>query len=297
MKRKHALSLRDQLRRRPNQWWRMEIQDPVGAKSSQLLGILGEQYDLQDAYEAGQAKRRLDLTPHGFFLQLAPENRGHAKEFLQKFGPLKLNLGDRSVGNGFHAGVNLDEFWSMHLRFRLVTELWDSLHHRDALSQAFVKISQNRERASHHQEFILATEPSPPPAITVRTYKFPWEQSRQPVEKWLRTVKLADLRRDALYVVNIELNIHARAFRLIWGRGWEASATKFRPVIWLDSLWAAMWQFWGMDTNAGLTARRCPHCQKLFYPKRRDQFYCTPRQQGLASKRQYAARMRAGKRK
>jgi hypothetical protein len=297
MKRIKSLSLRDQLRRGPNQWCRMEIQDLVGAKSTQLLGILGEKYDLQDAYETGQAKRRLDLTPHGFFLQLAPGNRGHAKEFLGKFGPLKLTAGDRILGSGTHTIVNLDEFWSMHLRFRLVTELWNSLHRRDALSEAFVRINQNRERASNHQEFLLATEPSPPPATTVRAYKFPWEHSRQSVEEWLQTVKLADLRRAALYLVNIELNIHARDFRFIWGRGWEASASKFRPVIWLDSLWAAMWQFWGMDTNAGLTARRCPHCQKLFYPKRRDQFYCTPRQQGLASKRQYASRMRAGKRK
>jgi hypothetical protein len=189
--------------------------------------------------------------------------------------------------------VNLDEFWSMHLRFRLVTELWDSLHHRDALSQAFLRISQNRERASNYQEFALATEASPPPATTVRAYQFPWERSRQSFEEWLQTVKIADLRKAALYLVNIELNIHSRAFRFIWGRGWEASASKFSPVIWLDSLWASMWQFWGMDTNAGITARRCPHCQKLFYPKRRDRFYCTARQQSLASKRRYAARMRA----
>jgi hypothetical protein len=295
MKRARPIPIRGYLQRLPNQWCRMEIQDPVGATATQLVGTLSEEYDLQDRYEVGQEKKRLDLTPHGFFLQLAPGNRGHAREFLGKFGPLKLAPGERILGT--HTIVNLDEFWAMHLRFRLVTELWNSLQHRSALSQAFVRISRDRERASRHQEFVLATESSPPPTANVRAFEFPWERSRQSVEEWLQTVKLADLRRTALYLVNIELNIHCRALRFIWSRGWEGSASKFRPVIWLDSLWAAMWQFWGMDTNTGLPARRCPHCQELFYPKRRDQFYCTPRQQSLASKRQYAARMRAGERK
>jgi hypothetical protein len=108
MKRARPISIRDRLQRHPNQWWRMEIQDSVGARSTQLVGTLSEEYDLQDIYHAGQAKKRLDLTPHGFFLQLAPGNRGHAKEFLGKFGPLKLTTGDRILGSGTHTIVDLD---------------------------------------------------------------------------------------------------------------------------------------------------------------------------------------------
>ena len=96
----------------------------------------------------------------------------------------------------------------------------------------------------------------------------------------------------SFHLINLELNSHMRGRHIVWQRSWEPRKEGWRPVVWTESLWSAMWEFWGWDT-ASASWRRCPHCQRLFYPKRRDQFYCTPRQPALASKREYARRLRA----
>ena len=100
------------------------------------------------------------------------------------------------------------------------------------------------------------------------------------------------MRNWALKLILVELNTHMHDTRIRWERGWEVSGRKFRTVVWVDSLLSAIWEFWGRDT-AGLYWRRCPHCQRFFYPKRHDQFYCIPREQSLWSKRRYAAEQRA----
>jgi hypothetical protein len=162
------------------------------------------------------------------------------------------------------------------------------------LAQAIVKICENRALASRFDDLPLGTELGPPPANTSREYFFPWQLSEQSGDEWLTHASMKELRDCALYLVNIELNAHMCGRRIVWHRGSEPLGEKFRPVIWVDSLWSAIWEFFGMDMT-GLSWRRCPHCQRLFYPKRKDQFYCTPRQQALASKREYARRSRAGK--
>jgi hypothetical protein len=286
---------RYRLERKPNEWWQMKVIRPIEAKPRRLMGNLTKSYDLQERYETAQAKRKLELAPHGFFRQLAPGKVGHAREFLQKFGPLSLAPGQRILGHGTTITVDLDEFWGLHFRFCLVTELSESLADRDCLVRAILRVHQNREKASKYGGCPLGTEPGVPPATTSREYTFPWQLLGQSAENWLQSAGIEELRKCALYLLNIELNTHTGGLRLIWQRGWEPSEQKFRPVIWVDSLWSSIWQFWGMD-GSGVSWRRCPHCQKLFYPKRKDQFYCTRRQQSLASKRDYARRRRSGER-
>jgi hypothetical protein len=278
----------------PYKWWRMKVDKPFGSKATVLVGHLTESYDLHDQYESTRIKKRVDQTPHGFLRKLAPDNTGHAKEFLEKFGPLQLPSGARIYGRGFHITIDLAKFWAMHLRFCLIAELWENLPDKDRLTQAIAKICEKRELASQFQAVSLGTEFSPPPEDKFRRFLFPWERLEQSGDEWLKHASVKDLRDCALYLVNIELNAHMFGRRIVWHRGFEPSGEKFRPVIWVDSLWSAIWEFFGMDMT-GLAWRQCPHCQKLFYPKRKDQFYCTPRQQGLASKREYARRSRAGK--
>jgi len=53
------------------------------------------------------------------------------------------------------------------------------------------------------------------------------------------------------------------------------------------SLWTVIWQLFARDT-LGVSWRICPHCNRLFYPTRKDRFFCTSRLQVLHSKREWA---------
>ena len=278
----------------PYKWWRMKVDKHLGSKASVLVGHLTKSYNLHDQYECARIKKKVDQSPHGFFRQLASGNIHHAREFLERFGPLQMQSGARIYGSRAHISINLAEFWGLHLRFCLIADLWESLSDKDRLTQAIAEVYAKRTLASQFDGFLLGTEFSPPPAQTFQAYRFPWNGSPQSADEWLRHASVKELRDCALHLVNIELNAHMFNRRIIWRRDSEPSGEKFRPVLWIDSLWSAIWEFFGMDMT-GLTWRRCPHCQRLFYPKRRDQFYCTPRQQSLASKREYARRSRASK--
>jgi len=269
----------------------MKVTAPAGPNSREFYGCLTQAYSLREQYDFAHSKRKVNLAPHGFFRQLAPGNNCHAREFLYRFGPLKLDAGARIYGHGKHLTVDLEEFWRLHLRFRLIANLWESLHDKSSLIQALLDIQNRRDQA--HEDFPLGVELSPPPATTWREYRFPWQLEQQPPTEWLQKADFEQLRTIALYILNLELNIHTLRSRIIWQRGWEPSGERFRPARWVDSLWSAIWESFGMDIS-GTAWRRCPHCQQLFYPKRRDQYYCSPRQQALASKRDYARRFRAG---
>ena len=292
--RKVATSRSFLIQQLPYNWWRMKVDKPLGSKATVLVGQLTKSYDLHKRYEIARIKKRVDQAPHGFLRQLAPGNPYHAKEFLEKFGPLQLPTGTRIYGCGAQIAIDLAAFWGLHLRFCLIAEVWENLFDKVRLAQAIAKVYENRELASRFDDLLLGTELSPPPKNNPRKYLFPWELTGQSGKEWLKDASMKELRDCALYLVNIELNAHMHGRRIVWRRSSEPSAEKFSPVIWVDSLWSAIWEYFGMDMT-GLAWRRCPHCQRLFYPKRKDQFYCTPRQQALASKREYARRSRAAK--
>jgi len=87
--------------------------------------------------------------------------------------------------------------------------------------------------------------------------------------------------------VSFQLDLHGTG-KFLWRLNLDASGTaSFRPDVRTDSLWAAVWEFFALDTGAGRIWRVCPHCRKLFHPTRRDRLFCTPRQQQLYSKRRY----------
>lgn len=280
----------------PDTWWRMKILTPLRPDTRELWGTLTDRYDLRSAYEKAHARKDPLLAPHGFFRKLAPKNVSHAREFLQTFGPLFLDSGPRLLGRG-EVAIDLDQFWALHLRFSLVSNLWESLHlrNRDRLSGVLSEIFRRR-REFPKERYPLGTQFGMPTSKTRSRCKFPWQQQRQKVQTWLRTASLEEIRQCALSLVHLELNAHTRDRQIGWQKGWERSGEKFRLEIWIESLWSAIWEFFGTDT-AGIAWRRCPHCQQLFYPRRRDQFYCTPRQQALASKRRYATERRARERR
>jgi hypothetical protein len=257
-----------------------------------LCGYPTEKYDVREAYE--RARREYDplLSPHGFFRSLAHQNNLHAREFLETFGPLYWPQGIITVPRQLK--VDLSDFWSHHRRYCLVTQLWEAAVSRGDLSEAW------RDAYTYHKE----VKQSGPlgfgerkggwydPPNRYYTYCWPWEFEKKDFQAWAKETQTNKMRESALQLVSLELNLHLRDAEIFWERGWEPTQTQFRQSIHTKSLWSMIWQLFGWDT-CQLAWRRCPHCQKYFYPRRKDKFYCNSRQQGLASKRDYARRMRA----
>jgi hypothetical protein len=229
------------------------------------------------------------MAPHGLFRSLAPGNNWQAREFLEKFGPLFDPLKSELPATG-QIEINLSEFWTWHLRFRLVSQLWEARNDREGLIGAWKELGERTEESSSLTDLPLGGT-----HIGKQEYlefPLPWAQANLGFAEWASQTPLSSLRKPAISLVHRELNQHFHNSRLLWVRGWEPSGEKFRLEHHPDSLWSMIWEFFAWDT-AGVFWRRCSHCQQFFYPRRTDQFYCTSRQQGLASKRDYARRMRA----
>jgi len=269
---------------------------------TQLYGSLKEMYNVRKTYEQAQQKHDPYLAPHGFFRRLVSGRNLHAVEFLKRFGPLKLTKDQRFPLGPCGIQIDLAEFWGLHLRFRLVAQLWESRNDKQALSRAWGDVFKCHREASRWEEIHFGspqagqwTNLAVPPDV-YDYLPLPWERNKQPFDEWLRSTDSHELRESALGLIQTEIGTHTFGRPVLWERCWEPSREKLRPVFIVDSLWSVIWEFFGYDT-AGVPWRRCPHCQRFFYPKRRDQFYCTPRQQALASKRVYAARRRAAEHK
>jgi hypothetical protein len=115
----------------------------------------------------------------------------------------------------------------------------------------------------------------------------------QRVWEAVKSLSFEHQREEALALILNRLNLAGHIDRpTTYDRSWASTQDQFRLVVGMDSLWDGIWQLFGWDT-VGISWRHCPHCQHIFYPKRHDQYYCSPRQQALASKRAYAARRRA----
>jgi hypothetical protein len=279
------------------------------SEAVKLYGNISEWYDVREAYEKGLRRHDPLWAPHGLFCGLAHGNNKHAREFLEMFGPLWLPEGASISSPEFHIRregsrevpviqnqieIDLTQFWGLHRRFCLVEQLWKATGNASKLVSAWRDLECHREEASAFDVLPLGAcwgGRSDPPESYYDAW-WPWDHPKQKFEEWLRDTPTGVLCSEALKIVDRELNLHIRGAQIYWERGWEPTGAKFRQIVAADNLWSVMWEFFGWDTS-GQSWRRCPHCQRLFYPKRRDQFYCTSRQQALASKRDYARRRRA----
>jgi hypothetical protein len=274
----------------PRLWYRAAVQlDPQDSSNlSATLGKIWQEYDVARAYDHARRKHNPLLSPHGMFRELRQGCAADAQKFLQTFGPLALTPPARAP-LGFQS-VPLDIFWSRQLRFRLVAGLWDGRADKRALLGAWRAIAENHASASLHQKLPFGFPEEP--GLPRDNPPFPWNLNRMPFDRWEREVDYVDAKKHALALIRLELEIHTADCTIAWENGWEATKEKFRPILRPPSLLAMMWELFGLDT-LGIGWRRCTHCRKLIYPKRCDQFYCTVRQQALASKRNYAANRRA----
>jgi hypothetical protein len=272
-------------------WKRMKVSGKANPATKEFMGQLSDRYNLHRAYENAHAKKNPYLSPHGFFRRLQSGDNEHAKKFLETFGPLELDAGKRLIERA-HVGVNLDKFWSLHRRFWQIAELWESLDDRKQLEAGLLYSYIHRQVTPKYDIHPLGQIFGPPPEFEKRgVYEFPWEVQGQEAQNWLGSARMEEMRACALQLILLELNAHTHKLAIRWERGWEVTGRGFREVVWVDSLWSAIWESWGWDTKR-LSWRRCPHCQTYFYPKRIDQICCTRRQQTLWSKRRYAAEQR-----
>lgn len=259
--RRHPPSPRSGTRRSPE--WSISL-------TSSLL------YDPRKAYEEAKTQHDPYLSPHGLFRRLKHGDNRHAKEFLTTFGPLTLPNG---INSPSHHRVSTTEFWAYHRRFCSVAQLWEAGSNRKKLVAAWQNLWRHRADAE---------------AIEGPFFnKSPWELLNQDIEPWTGSANTKVLQHEAIGLLHQELNRHSQNTRIGWEKGWEPTKRKFRLRLFPESLWDAIWLFLGWDTASEMGWRQCPHCQRIFYPKRKDQYYCTPSQQALASKREYARRIRA----
>lgn len=216
-----------------------------------------KEYEPHALHDRALLQKNPLISPHGFFRSLATDNAHHAIEFARKFGP----LGDLPGPPHGSVRVGLASFWARQLRFRLISNLWESRNDPKQLESAWEDVGKHRSHAERWQY-----------PLQVPTFR--------------------ESKRAAVFtLVRGELNLHTADRTTTWLRYEDG----FRPMLKAKGLLFMIWEFFGLDT-ATTEWRRCPHCQRLFYPRRRDQFYCTPRQQALASKRAYAAQRRAEER-
>lgn len=256
-----------------------------------FVGYLSGKYDVRNTYELARRAHDPLLSPHGFFRKLAHKNDSHARQFLETFGPLYLPHGIDDVLR--QVEINLEDFWLCHRRFCLAAQLWEAANSRSELLKSWRDIYKYRMEFEHYGLGYSEIEGGwIDPPLDYYQFSWPWQSEQKDFESWERETPTFMVRDYALDFVGCELNFHLSDSEIIWERCWEPTRAHFRQSIRTRSLLASIWQFLGWDT-CEVAWRRCPHCQKYFYPRRKDQFYCTSRQQGLASKRDYARRMRA----
>jgi hypothetical protein len=274
--------------------------------SPSVLITLGEEYDLRTAFNEAKSLKDPYRAPHSTFRALDQSNHFQAVQFLAQFGPLELEGGESFW-------VDLDEFWTKRARFTGAAKLWENrdngLKLREVLKDLRIHLSEIDE--ADQIEFapmrvnwgvVGLRQNSPKPEDFSREenassgFLHPLRAPSDFFEDWIQRVPTGFLRQYALTLLNRELNVQMTGRSIYWQLMQIGSHEGFRPAIAADSLWKTLWEFLGLETADERMWRICPHCMKLFCPKRSDQFYCSSRQQVLASKRENARSRRERKR-
>jgi len=243
----------------------------------------GDQYSPREARERAIKKRNPFLSPHSTFRGI--RNTYQAIQFLRDFGPLSSDssatlLVKRDPPNNPQFFIRLDEFARLQQKFAAITDLWEKLPDIDLLRQAWKQIL-----SASHPPFVLF--------LTMGRWR-PFEGSpgiggfpllESGLAEWLASSPPDELRGMTFGLIAHETRQHLAA-EIEWiVRPDEFKRPRFTPSAPFTSLWAWMWEAFALDTAAGVSWKICPHCGKVFYPPRRDRFFCTPRQQQLHSKR------------
>jgi hypothetical protein len=167
-----------------------------------------------------------------------------------------------------------------------VAALIETYPQPELLRSAFLKLNEQIGLLDAADSFPVGI-----PKVFRRASRLPLAYDQRRFADWIGSASDAEVKEAAIGVVQREL-VGQLQNRLPW---WIRTGPdlRFELTLLRGTLWHIMWEMLAWDTSSRTSWRICPHCGKLFYPPRRDRFYCTSRQQVLASKRQYAAEQRA----
>jgi hypothetical protein len=276
-----------------------------------------KRYRPEDRYIHAHRSKRPNLSPHGRFRELENGNHTHAMDFLGIFGPLEIDTSNFVEGTK-QFWLDLDDFWAKQRLFVCVSRIWEARDDDRLLREALREIYDYREQllaadadsAGRGHLAELRLSPYEWKLVGIESggidedvedereiLQLPWNQTLEELEYWLAWTRREQIRSWAIDFVQRELNRYLVGDRVKWRFVAEKGRDAFRLALGeATSLWELIWEFFARDTWDGVGWRICPHCQRFFYPKRRDQFYCTTEQQALASKRKWAQEQRARQR-
>jgi len=247
------------------------------------------QYTVDNDYHKAKAESDGQYSPHTALRTLKAGDVEAALDFVNEFGPLELldeseprtpiELEDLLDQDEFLPDtqetllqsrgiwVSLDEFWQKQQRFVAVVELWESRESPGAMRSALSKI---------------AVLPFNPPIGTSRrgdsrvfwSHTLPWRDGY--FNAWERQANEKELREAAAEIIKCELTHNAGSMETLWTCS-SPSRLQFHLIPRAGSLWSAIWHLFARDASTGLGWRICPHCHKVFYPKRRDSYFCSPK--------------------
>jgi hypothetical protein len=285
---------------RPNLLKWVPFQDGVAPV---IRVTLNEEYDTQASRDLARRRNRPALAPHGLFRKLAHGNHFQAVEFLSSFGPLRLGESDPNLGSGSF-WLDLRDFWAKHARFVATADLWQVRNYGPLLRQAWKRLKERiNEIDAAAAEPFASTMIVDWERVGLRVRReemdfegedigLPWRWETQTFLDRLESSTDEQLRLWAVAAVSRELHLNA-AGEIWWRYEGPANGDRFMPELRGGDLWNAIWMLLAQDTSGSGAWRVCPHCNKIFYPPRKDRLYCTPRLQELASKREWARRHRS----
>jgi hypothetical protein len=254
-----------------------------GRRSVWVFPRTGQNYDLLDLYRRSKKLTSALATPHGWFWRLPDENLELAAKFLQRFGPFEP-LTFRLNGGDEYTSLDLGDFWNKQRRFHAVTTLWINLENIAALRESWLELHARLEEIDIADEFPLGSIPKRVESghIELDLTLFQELRSLPPhadhVRSWLQVQDPSALIHEAIELVTSELHGHLRHLAH-WRPSADATRPRFELTLIPDNLWSALWYLFALDTQAGVGWRICPTHQRLFYPPRKDRFYCTSKEQ------------------
>jgi hypothetical protein len=259
-----------------------------------VLVQLGARYDLHQKFEKAQSERDPELAPHVIFRKLLPGDDASALKFIQEFGPLFLNDMSRNP----IVWIDLNDFWRRHARFVAIVRLYEALNDCESLRKALVDIVENRQNLDSAGPAEIGLIPDT--GKDTPFVRFVYLQASQDFgrvdEDGDLTWNHQALRHHAREIIRAELILQTfDGIRSGWERIDEEDGLGFCPTLIVTSLWAALWEMFGLDTARGYGWNSCKFCRKYFYPYQGNSECCSPEHQALWSKRVWATKSRAAK--
>jgi hypothetical protein len=253
-----------------------------------FLKMEEKKYDLVQDYWKARQRGRIELTAHGRFWNLPHGDLRAATGFWRQFGPLGhpivLRLND---AEDEYSWFDLGDFWNKLRRFRATMNTWIMMEDLAGLRTSWIEFSANLSEINEADVFPFGSLPIRGEAGSIemdsRLLLELGNSDKQAFQRWLDNLDGSTLRRETAHLIACELNARLGGLPR-WHCASHADRPGFDLALIPGTLWSAMWYLFALDTRTGVGPRICPNHEKLFYPPRRDRFYCTTEEQTYHSR-------------